>query len=485
MKYLNKDITEINELLKTKKIKPIDLVEEAFANIENNKDLNAYITLNKEEALKQAKELEDKEVDNLLFGLPIAIKDNIVTKGLRTTCASHMLENFMPIYNATVVERLKAKNMIIIGKTNMDEFAMGSSSRTSYFGAPKNPWNKEKISGGSSGGSATTIAARDVLFALGTDTGGSIRQPASYTGIVGMKPTYGRVSRFGLVAFASSLDQIGPMTKNVYENALLLNAIVGKDEKDLTSSSKEAEDFTRLINKDIKGMKIAVPNYFMSDIVKEEIRNKIKETITLLENNGATVDYLDVKYLENAVTLYQIIAMGEASSNLARFDGIRYGYSEEQPTNINDLYLETRKNGFGKEVKRRIMVGSYLLSGENAKTYYNKALSIRDDMKKEFVNVFKDYDLIIGPTTTTTAYDLTDPMDDPVKSFLDDVLVIPVNMAGLPAINIPVGFDKQNMPIGMHIIGNSFEEAKIYQLASFIENKLNLDLNPNGGEKNV
>ena len=480
MRYLDKSIEELHELLKSKTIKPIDLVEEAFARIEENKDLNAYITLNKEEALKQAKELEDKEVDNVLFGLPIAVKDNIVTKGLRTTCASHMLDNFTPIYDATIVEKLKEKNMIIIGKTNMDEFAMGSSSRTSYFGAPKNPWNNEKISGGSSGGSATTIASRDVPFALGSDTGGSIRQPASYCGIVGMKPTYGRISRYGLVAFASSLDQIGPMTRNVYENALLLNAIVGKDEKDLTSANKPEEDFTRLIGQDIKGMKIAVPNYFMSDIVEENIRIKIEETIEMLKDKGATVDYVDVKYLENAVTLYQIIAMGEASSNLARFDGIRYGHSKENPENIEDLYYGTRQEGFGNEVKRRIMVGSYLLSGENAKTYYNKALSIRDDMKKEFLKVFENYDLIIGPTTTTTAYDLTDSMDDPRKTFMDDVLVIPVNMAGLPGLNVPVGFDKDHMPIGLHIIGKAFDEATIYKLASFIEKELNLNLEVRG-----
>lgn len=480
MRYLDKSIEELHELLKSKTIKPIDLVEEAFARIEENKDLNAYITLNKEEALKQAKELEDKEVDNVLFGLPIAVKDNIITKGLRTTCASHMLDNFTPIYDATIVEKLKEKNMIIIGKTNMDEFAMGSSSRTSYFGAPKNPWNNEKISGGSSGGSATTIASRDVPFALGSDTGGSIRQPASYCGIVGMKPTYGRISRYGLVAFASSLDQIGPMTRNVYENALLLNAIVGKDEKDLTSANKPEEDFTRLIGQDIKGMKIAVPNYFMSDIVEENIRIKIEETIEMLKDKGATVDYVDVKYLENAVTLYQIIAMGEASSNLARFDGIRYGHSKENPENIEDLYYGTRQEGFGNEVKRRIMVGSYLLSGENAKTYYNKALSIRDDMKKEFLKVFENYDLIIGPTTTTTAYDLTDSMDDPRKTFMDDVLVIPVNMAGLPGLNVPVGFDKDHMPIGLHIIGKAFDEATIYKLASFIEKELNLNLEVRG-----
>ena len=484
---LDKTIEEIHKALEQKEITPVDLVKEAFARIESNKDLNAYITLNKEEALKEAERLSTVEVptDNLLFGLPIAVKDNIITKDLKTTCASHMLENFIPIYNATVVEKLKENNMIIIGKTNMDEFAMGSSSRTSYFGAPKNPWNKEKISGGSSGGSATTIAARDLLFALGTDTGGSIRQPASYTGIVGMKPTYGRVSRYGLVAFASSLDQIGPMTRNVYENALLLNAIVGKDDKDLTSVEKEKEDFTSLIGKDIAGMKIAIPKYFMSDIVTEEIRNEVEKVQKLLEDANVKVDYVDMNYLENAVTLYQIIAMGEASSNLARFDGIRYGYRVENPKDMEDLYLETRKNGFGQEVKRRIMVGSYLLSGENAKTYYNKALSIRDDIKKEFDRVFKDYDLIIGPTTTTTAYNLTDPMDDPSKSFMDDVLVIPVNMAGLPGLSIPIGFGKDHMPIGLQIIGNSFDEKTIYQLASFVEKKLNLNLDPRKGEENV
>lgn len=482
MKYLDKSVLELHKLLKEKKIKPIDLVEEAFANIEANKELNAYITLNKEEALKQAKELENKEVDNILFGMPIAIKDNIVTKGILTTCGSKMLSNFTPIYNATVIEKIKENNMIVIGKTNMDEFAMGSTSRTSFYGAPLNPWNKAKISGGSSGGSAVTIASRDLPFALGSDTGGSIRQPASYCGIVGMKPTYGRVSRYGLIAFASSMDQIGPMTKNVYENALLLNAIVGKDNRDLTSADKEKEDFTRLIGIDIKGMKIAVPTYFMSDIVSSEVREKVKETIELIKNAGVTVDYVDMKYLDQAVTLYQVIALGEASSNLARFDGIRYGYSYENPEDIKDLYLKTRQTGFGTEVKRRIMVGSHILSGENAKIYYNKAMAVRAALRQEFKRIYKDYDLIIGPTATTTAYNQTDSLNDPLKSFLDDVLVNPANMAGLPGLNVPVGFDSIRMPIGMHIIGNDFEEAKMYQLASYIENKLNLNLTPGGEE---
>ena len=481
MKYLDKSILELHELLKKGEIKPIDLVEEAFQNIESNKDLNAYITLNKEEAIKRAKELEGKEIDNLLFGMPIALKDNIITKGLRTTCASHILDSFIPIYDATIVDKINKANMIIIGKTNMDEFAMGSSSRTSYFGAPKNPWNKNKICGGSSGGSAATVAARDLLFSIGSDTGGSIRQPASYNGIVGMKPTYGRISRYGVVAFASSLDQLGPFSKNVYENALLLNVLVGKDDKDLTSAEKEEEDFTRLIGEDVKGMKIAIPNFLMGDIVSDYVKDKIKDVEKLLTSSGVEVDYVDIKFIEHAMILYQILAMSEASSNLARFDGIRYGFRADSIENIEDLYLKTRGEGFGEEVKRRIMVGSYLLSGENAKTYYDKALSIRDDIGKEFKKVFEKYDLVIGPTTVTTAYDLDDPMDDPSKTFMDDILVIPVNLAGLPGMNIPVGFH-EGMPIGMQIIGDSFEEAKMYKLASFIEKELNLNLTP-GGEK--
>ena len=363
----------------------------------------------------------------------------------------------------------------------MDEFAMGSTSRTSYFGAPKNPWNKEKITGGSSGGSAACIAANLVPLALGSDTGGSIRQPSSYTGIVGMKPTYGRISRYGLVAFASSLDQIGPMTRTVYENALLLNQLVGRDSKDLTSVNKTEEDFTKLIGKDIQGMKIGVPNYFMSDIVSQEVQDEIKKILMLLEEKGAVIDFIDIDYIENAVTLYQIIAMGEASSNLARFDGVKFGYSTPNPKSVEDLYRKTRQEGFGKEVKRRIMVGSYLLSGENATIYYNKALQIRDDIRKSFKKAFETYDLIIGPTATTVAYGLEEDLDDPIKSFMDDVLVIPVNMAGLPGMNVPVGFNKDHMPIGLHIIGNSFEEAKMYQLAAFIEKELNLDLRPKVG----
>lgn len=478
-KYLDLELKEINKLLKEKKITPTTLVEECFERIEANKDLNAFITLDKENALKRAKELEEKEVSSITYGIPIAIKDNIVTKGLRTTAASKMLDNFMPIYDADVIKKINDSDMIIVGKANMDEFAMGSSNQTSFYGPVKNPWNKSLVPGGSSGGSAAIVSSRITPFALGTDTGGSIRQPSSFCGVVGLKPTYGRVSRYGLIAFASSLDQIGPITRNVYENAVVLNTICGKSDKDLTSVETN-EDFTRLIGEKIDGMKIAIPKFYISDAISSEIKDKLNDVVSLLKENGCSIDYVDIKYIDKAVPLYQIIAMGEASSNLARFDGIRYGYSYENPENIDDLYLKTRRFGFGNEVKRRIMVGSYLLSGANATTYYNKALAIREEMRNSFLEVFKNYDLIIGPTATTKAYPLGQDLDDAVKAFMDDVLTIPVNMAGLPGMNLPIGFSSDKLPIGMQLIGKPFDEAKIYQLGSFIENKLNLDLNPGG-----
>ena len=473
-KYLDLSINEIHELLLKKEIKPIDLVEESFARINDN-HLNAFITIDYEGARKRAIELESIPVDenNLLFGIPIAIKDNIMVKDLKCTCASHILENFISVYDASVIELIKKNNMIIIGKTNMDEFAMGSTSETSYFGAPLNPWNNEKVPGGSSGGSAVSVSARITPFALGSDTGGSIRQPASFTGIVGMKPTYGRVSRFGLVAFASSLDQIGPMTRNVYENALLLNLISKKDEKDLTSFETN-EDFTRLIGKDISNMKIAIPNYFVSDIVDDDVLNKFNEVVEILKSKGCQIDYVDVKYIEKAVVLYEIIAKGEASSNLARFDGVRYGLSKSEKT-LDELYKKTRSEGFGREVKRRIMIGSYILSGENANIYYNKAMAIRDDLKKSFEKIYQDYDLILGPTSTRVAYDLGLDKDDPLKCFMDDVLVMHANMGGFPSMSVPMGFINQ-LPIGIQIMGSMYDEAKIYQLGSFIEKELKLDL---------
>lgn len=477
--YLDLGITEINKLLKEKKILPIDLVNEAIDRIEKNSDLNCFITLNKEEALKCAKELENKEVDNLLFGLPIAIKDNICTKNIRTTCASKMLENFVPIYDAFVISKLKEKGMIIIGKLNMDEFACGSTNRTSYFGNVLNPWDKTCIPGGSSGGAAACVSARLTPFALGTDTGGSIRQPSSMCGIVGLKPTYGRVSRYGLIAFSSSLDQIGPMTRNVYENALLLNAISGKDNRDLTSFDTY-EDFTSLIGEDIKDLKIAIPKFYLSDIINEEILNKFNEVCSMLKKSGITIDIVDLPYLENSVSLYQIIALGELSSNLARFDGIKYGYSSLNASCMEEVYTKTRSEGFGEEVKRRIMVGSYLLSGVNARKYYEKALKIRKSIDNSFKNIFSSYDLMIGPTTTSYAYDLNSNNNDALKSFYDDILTNPVNMTGNPALSMPIGFSKNNLPIGLQIIGNKYDEKTIYKLASYIEKELDLNLIPGG-----
>ncbi len=479
-KYIDLSIKEIHELLKEKKITPTILVNECFERIEKS-DLNAFITLDKEGALKRVSELEKMEVpDDLLFGIPIAIKDNIMVKDMKCTCASRMLDNFVSIYDAGCIDLVKNHNMIIIGKTNMDEFAMGSTSETSYYGAPHNPWNKDKVTGGSSGGSAASVSGGLVPLALGSDTGGSVRQPSSFTGIVGMKPTYGRVSRYGLVAFASSLDQIGPMTRNVYENALLLNGISALDNRDLTSFATN-EDFTRKIGESIKNFKVAIPSYFISDIVDSEIKNKVMDIKKLLEDNGVLVDIVDIKHIDKTVTLYQIIAMGEASSNLARFDGVRYGYSYDEPSSLDDLYSKTRRFGFGNEVKRRIMVGSYLLSGENAKIYYNKALEIRDDLQKNFFKVFDKYDLIIGPTTARCAYNLGENGDNPLKSFMDDILVMHANMGGFPSLSMPVGFNHEHLPIGLQIIGNLRDEATIYQLASFIEKNIDEDF---GGVRN-
>ncbi len=478
---LNKSIKEINELLKKKVIKPSDLVKEALENIKKN-NLNAFITIN-ENALEEAYQLDDKPVDNILFGIPIAIKDNIVTKDIKTSCASLMLDNFIPIYDATVIKKIKEKNMIIIGKTNMDEFAMGSSGETSYYKPTLNPWNENKVPGGSSSGSACCVSSRMVPLALGSDTGGSIRQPASFCGVVGLKPTYGRISRYGLIAFASSLDVIGPITRNVYENALLLNILAGHDDNDYTSSFEDVLDYTSLIGKDVKNLKIAVPNYYMSEVIDEGVRNKVKEVLDILKKEGLQVDYIDIPYLEYSIPLYQVIALGECSSNLARFDGIKYGHQTSNYTDITSLYKRSRQEGFGDEVKRRIMIGSYVLSGKNADIYYHKALCLRKQLTNSFEDVFKKYDLIIGPTNTNVAYDFNKISSDVLKSFYDDLLTNPVNLAGLPSLSLPIGFNVEKLPIGMQIIGNYYKEDVIYQLASFIEDKLKLNLDPKGGIK--
>lgn len=472
--YLSHSIVELHDMLVAKKIKPIDLVEEAIQKIETS-DLNAFVTICKEEARKEAKRLENMEVDHLFFGIPVAIKDNILTKNVRTTCSSKMLEQFDPIYDATVIEKIKQAHMIVIGKTNMDEFAMGSTTETSYFGITHNPWNYKKVPGGSSGGSAAAVASLIVPVALGSDTGGSIRQPSSFCGIVGMKPTYGRVSRYGLVAFASSLDQIGPMTRTVHENAAFLEILAGEDHRDLTSSKKEVECYSSYCGKEIQNLRIAVPTYYMSDVIDVEVKQSVEEVLERLKQAGCQIDMVEIPYLEYAIPLYQIIALGEASSNLARFDGIKYGYHTTSYQSLDEFYKKTRGEGFGREVKRRIMIGSYVLSGKNAQTYYHKALVLRKELTKGFEHVFENYDLILGPTNTGVAYDLGTKSDDALKSFYDDLLTIPVNMAGLPALSMPISKNQEGLPIGLQIIGNYFQEGSIYQLASWIEKKVNFE----------
>ena len=480
-KYIDLSINEIHELLVKKEITPVTLVEEVFERIESDK-LNCFITTDKEGAFARAKSLGEVDASNVLWGIPIALKDNMVTSNMRTTAGSKMLSDFVSVYDAHIVDLINKNGMIIVGKTNMDEFAMGSSNQTSYFGPVRNPWNNSLVSGGSSGGSASAVSSRIVPFALGSDTGGSIRQPSSFCGIVGLKPTYGRVSRYGLIAFASSLDQIGPMTRNVYENASLLNILCKKDSRDLTHIGKE-EDFTRLIGESISGMKIAIPKFYVTDVIDKEILDKFYSIKKLLEDNGVVVDMVDIPYIDYAVPLYQIIALGEASSNLARYDGIKYGYSTSECKNIDEYYKKTRSEGFGDEVKRRIMVGSFMLSGKNVSEYYDKALRIRKSIANSFDSIFKTYDLIIGPTTTCLPYEIGEFLEDPNRSFVDDVLTIPVNMAGLPGMSLPIGFSSKNLPIGIQIIGNKWDEAVMYKFASFIEKELSLDLVP-GGDKN-
>ena len=464
-------LKELSSKIQGKEVSVQEVVEATFARInETDEKIGSFITLNEEKSIELAKEL-DKEgpsASKPLAGIPIGIKDNIVTKDLLTTAASKMLYNFEPPYDATVMTKIYENRMIPVGKLNMDEFAMGSGTETSYFKKTINPWNEDKVPGGSSGGSAATVAASQVVASLGSDTGGSIRQPASYTGIVGMKPTYGRISRYGLIAFSSSLDQIGPMTRTVEDNALVLNAISGHDVKDGTSSKQAVPDFSSLIGQDIKGMKIGVPKEFMTDGVNPEVRKSIEDAIEILRHLGATVEEVSLPHSKYGVQVYYIIASSEASSNLQRFDGIRYGYRSENITNLDDVYVNSRSEGFGEEVKRRIMLGSFSLSAGFYDAYFKKAGQVRTLIVEDFKKVFADYDLILGPVSPTIAHDFGSDKDDPVTAYMRDILTIPVNLAGLPGMSIPCGFS-EGMPIGLQLIGNYFEEEKMYQVADAFE----------------
>lgn len=472
MSLLDKELIELHNLLVSKEITAEDIMRETFSRIHETEDkVGSFITLNEEVALQLAKNMDAKGIteSNVLAGLPIGIKDNIVTKDLRTTAASKMLEDFMPIYDATVMNKVYEADLIPVGKLNMDEFAMGGSTETSYFKQTKNPWDLTKVPGGSSGGSAAAVAAGQLLISLGSDTGGSIRQPAAFTGVVGMKPTYGRVSRFGLIAFASSLDQIGPFTRTVKDNAYVLNAISGYDANDSMSSGTSVPDFTANLTGDIKGMKIGVPKEYLQEGIDEEIKKSVLAAIDTYKELGATVEEVSLPHSKYGIAVYYIIASSEASSNLQRFDGVRYGYRSPEAKSLEELYVMSRSEGFGMEVKRRIMLGTFSLSSGYYDAYFKKAGQVRTLIKQDFANVFADYDLILGPTTPTTAFNLGENMDDPLTMYMNDILTVPVNLAGVPAISIPCGFAENGMPIGLQLIGKHFDEETIYKAAYAFE----------------
>ncbi len=460
-------VFEAKEKIIKKEITPRELVDAYRKNIEDKEDLvKAYVTVS-EKAKNEFKE-EELDLNKTLWGIPAALKDNICTRGLATTCASKMLENYIPPYNATVVNSLKNAGVTFLGKTNMDEFAMGSSTENSAFFNTRNPWSLDRVPGGSSGGSAAAVAAGEAAFALGSDTGGSIRQPAAYCGVVGMKPTYGRVSRYGLIAFASSLDQIGSLTKDVRDCALVMNAICGHDSKDSTSLKEETPDFTSYLGRDTKGLKIGVPKEYMSTGIDIGVKEVIKKTLSIMEDDlKIQIEEISLPHTEYALPAYYLIAPAEASSNLARYDGLKYGFHSEGK-DLWETIINSRSYGFGDEVKRRIMIGTYALSSGYYDAYYLKALKIRTLIKEDFDNAFSKYDLIITPTTPTTAFKFKEKTVDPITMYLNDVCTIPANLAGLPAISLPCGFSK-GLPVGLQIIGPALSEAEIIKVAYAFE----------------
>ncbi|MDD7564852.1 Asp-tRNA(Asn)/Glu-tRNA(Gln) amidotransferase subunit GatA [Streptococcus suis] len=471
MTFNNKTIDELHDLLVKKEISATELTKATLEDIKSREGaVDAFLTITEDAALAQAAALDEKgiDADNVMAGIPLAVKDNISTKGILTTAASKMLYNYEPIFDATSVVQAYAKDMIIVGKTNMDEFAMGGSNENSAFKPTKNAWDQTKVPGGSSGGSAAAVAAGQVRLSLGSDTGGSIRQPAAFNGIVGMKPTYGTVSRFGLIAFGSSLDQIGPFSQTVKENAQLLNVISGHDVKDATSTINEIADFTSKIGQDIKGMKIALPKEYMGEGIDPQVKETILKAAKHLESLGAVIEEVSLPHSKYGVAVYYIIASSEASSNLQRFDGIRYGFRAEDATNLDEIYVKTRSQGFGEEVKRRIMLGTFSLSSGYYDAYFKKAGQVRTLIIQDFEKVFADYDLILGPTAPTVAFGLDTLNHDPVAMYLADLLTIPVNLAGLPGLSIPAGF-VEGLPVGLQLIGPKYSEETIYQVAAAFE----------------
>ena len=481
MNLMSLTAVELGKKIKSGEVRVVDAVNAAFDQIEAvEKDINSYVTVyKKEEVLEKAehiqKLIDEGQLTGPLAGVPVAIKDNMCTRDKLTTCSSKILGNFYPTYSAEAVINLEKAGAVIIGKTNMDEFAMGSTTETSFYGPTKNPWNKEHVPGGSSGGSCAAVAAEECSYALGSDTGGSIRQPSSFCGVTGIKPTYGTVSRYGLIAYGSSLDQIGPVAKDVTDCATILETIASYDSKDSTSVKRDDYNFTEALVEDVKGLKIGIPKDYFGEGLEPEVKKAILKAVDVLKDKGAIVEEFDLSLVEYAIPAYYVIASAEASSNLSRFDGVKYGYRTEEYNGLHNMFKKTRSEGFGEEVKRRIMLGSFVLSSGYYDAYYLKALRTKALIKKAFDEAFAKYDVIIGPAAPTTAPKLGDSLSDPIKMYLGDIYTISVNLAGLPGISVPCGQDSNGLPIGMQIIGDCFKEKNIIRAAYTFEQSKKYD----------
>ena len=471
-------IHELQEKIKAGETTSTEIVQAVFRRIDAvEKDVHAYILLTREKALEGAAHADEEiKKGNIktLTGIPIALKDLLCTKGVTTTCASHILHNYVPPYDATVVEKLRDAGAVFTGKTNMDEFAMGSSTETSYFGITKNPWDLERIPGGSSGGSAAAVVADECIAAIGSDTGGSIRQPAALCGVVGMKPTYGRVSRYGLVAFASSLDQIGPFTKDVEDCAIMMNILAGYDPRESTSVPVDVPDYRQFLSRGIGGWKVGIPKEYFIEGIDAEVKDAIQQTIKVIEGLGAKCIEVSLPHTEYCLAVYYIIAPAEASSNLARYDGVKYGFRSLDGRDLMEMYKKSRSAGFGAEVKRRIMLGTYVLSSGYYDAYYKKASQVRALIKQDFDEAFKQCDVLLTPTTPTPAFKIGEKTDDPLQMYLSDIFTISTNLAGIPGMVVPCGFTRAGLPVGVQFLAGHFEEGKLIQIAAAYEKNANL-----------
>ena len=474
MNLMSLTAVELGKKIASGEVTSVEATKAALDRMEQlEKEYNSFVTIDREAALAQAEEVQKKidagELSGPLAGVPVAIKDNMCINGMLTTCSSKILSNFKPTFTAEAVIQLQKAGAVIVGKTNMDEFAMGSTTETSYYGATKNPWDTNRVPGGSSGGSAAAVAAEEVPYALGSDTGGSIRQPAAFCGVTGIKPTYGRVSRYGLIAYGSSLDQIGPLAKDVTDCATVLEIISTHDSKDSTSVDRADTDFTSALVDDVKGMKIGIPRDYFGEGIDPDVKEQVLAAAKTLEEKGAIVEEFDLSLVEYAIPAYYIIASAEASSNLERFDGVKYGYRTAEYTDLHNMYKKTRSEGFGPEVKRRIMLGSFVLSSGYYDAYYIKALRTKALIKQAFDKAFEKYDVILGPVAPTTALKIGESLSDPLKMYLGDIYTVSVNLAGLPGISLPCGFDRDGMPVGMQLLAKPFGEKTIIRAAYAFE----------------